>query len=238
MASPDVELTGNVAGAIVASTNMERANVYGLLATILRRPLSPATLRALRQPDLLECLRDAGADPGENFGRLPEDELLHDLAVDYTQLFHGPRGHVSAYESVQRGRDGGSLNGPAARLVRQSLDTNGFELNEECNELPDHIAVELEMMSALLSREAGAWRKTDTVAALRCRGEQRTFFDSHLGSWGQEFGRQIQEKAETVFYRVAGKLLADFIGLERSELHSSSEDSVAFRDEETSQQGS
>jgi putative dimethyl sulfoxide reductase chaperone len=203
---------------------VERANLYGLLAEIWRGPLSLVTLRALREPDFLSSLHNAGADPGDAFRQQPEDELLEALAVDYTQLFDGPRGHMPPYESVQRARDGGELNGEAAAHIRGFLADRGFRLTEQRDNLPDHIAVELEIMAALLQLEADAWRAGDREAVQQCRDDQRAFFVAHPGGWGPEFGRRIEARAETTFYQAVGRLLTGFLEVEASELSGSGAD--------------
>jgi TorA maturation chaperone TorD len=213
----------------------ERSDLYCFLSRVFRAPLSASMLRKIRSKTFMEALSAAGVTLDSGFVAGTEASLLEALAVDFTYLFHGPGGHIAPYESVQTARDGGELNGPAATAVRHAIETSGFHVDPEARQLPDHIAVELEIMSALLRREADAWREIDRVEVLRCRDDQRSFFISHLGVWGQEFGRRIQEKAETSFYRAVGKLLADFIELEASEFRRPSEESAVFTCEEATQ---
>lgn len=209
---------GKGIGEDAASTAMQRAGLYGLLATIFRGPMSSETLGALRAPTVLGAFRAADADPGADFTGAQADRLMHDLAVDYTQLFHGPRGHMPPYESVQRGGiDGGSLAGPAAARVRRFLAERGFALDDNGGELPDHVAVELEIMRDLIGQESSAWRQDDAAAALRCRVHQGAFLEQHLGVWAPDLGRRVQRQAETSFYWAAGKLLAEFLELELAE---------------------
>jgi TorA maturation chaperone TorD len=202
----------------MARTAGERGNVYALLAVILRRPISPATLRTIRLPAFAQALSQAGVELGEDFAAAAEDQLLERLVIDFTQLFHGPRGHVPPFESVQTGGRGESLNARAASRVRRFFESAGFEFNDACGELSDHIGVELEFMAELTHREADAWETDDVAALSRCLEDQRDFLKKHLGAWGPELGRSIRDKAQSRLYRGIGQLLAAFLESERVEV--------------------
>jgi TorA maturation chaperone TorD len=191
----------------------QRAGVYELLASLFHRPLSDEILRGLRAPPLLGALAAAGVDLDREFLERPETTLQDELAVDFTQLFHGPRGHVVPYESVQTGSEGAGLDGPAASAVRQFLGSEGLELG--VYELPDHVAVELALMAALAKAEAHAWNAEDPGEAERLRSRQRDFMTAHLGRWAPRFARAVAAKATTNFYREMAWLLADFVEAER-----------------------
>lgn len=197
-----------------------RACIYEWLATVLRRPLPRSALRQLRRPPVAEALRNMEFDPGCDFRQRPEDDLLDDLAVDYTQIFDGPRAHIPPYESIQGIRNESALNGQSATRVRSFVAGNGLLLKETYRQLPDHISVELDIMSALLRTEADAWQRMDGDEAFQQRARQRAFFEAHLGQWGSNFGRKIEAKADTQFYKAVGGLLSDFLELEKSELWS------------------
>jgi len=194
-----------------------RAGVYDLLATLFREPLPAATLRSLRDPTMLQGLTEAGMMLDEAFcngDSGDEARLREDLAVDYTQLFHGPRNHHPPYESVQTGGEEGELNGHATREARQFFDTAGLVFDDQCSELPDHLSVELACMAELAKREAAGREMGDAEQVERRVEEQRTFLDRHLGRWAPAFGRIVADRAETNFYRQAGRLLAGFVETE------------------------
>jgi len=193
-----------------------RMCIYEWLATVLRQPLPRSALRQLRQPLMAEALQNIGADLGSDFSQRPEDDLLNDLAVDYTQIFDGPRAHIPPYESIQGVCGEGALNGQAATGVRRFVEDNGLQFKEACRLLPDHISVELDIMSVLLRLEADAWQRMDGGEALQQRARQREFIEAHIGRWGPQFGRKITQKAGTRFYHAVGGLLSDFLELEKS----------------------
>jgi len=191
-----------------------RAGVYDLLATLYREPLTTTTLRSLRDPAMLQGLREANVVLDEAFCNADEAQLQDALAVDYTQLFHGPRNHYPAYESVQTGGEEGELNGHATRQARNFFDTAGLVFDEQCRELPDHLSVELACMAELARREGAAREIGDAVQVERRVGEQTTFLEQHLGRWAPAFGRIVADRAQTNFYRQAGRLLAEFVETE------------------------
>lgn len=191
--------------------------VYGFLATVFRCPLTASSLGAIRSPEFVAALADAGVVLDDAFAASPDMTLLDQLAIDYTQLFHGPNGHISPYESVRTAGDGGELNGPAARSVRDCFETSGFAFNPNCGEFPDHIAVELEFMAEMIRREAAAEQCGDATAR-RCRTLRREFFDSHIGTWGREFGEAVSRQAKTCFYGELGRLLVDTLELDGAAL--------------------
>jgi TorA maturation chaperone TorD len=167
---------------------------------------------------------------GAGFFSASEDDLLDELAIDFTQLFHGPRDHIVSNESVQTGTDGGTLNGQATRRVHDFMDENDISLNEDCRELPDHISVEFEVMAELLHREAKALDQRQRDAAGYWERRQREFFDHHLGLWGPRFGKMVAERAGTAFYRELGGLMTNFLEDERSLLCQRLEDEAKSKE--------
>jgi TorA maturation chaperone TorD len=196
----------------------ERGDLYGFLATLFRAPLNAASLRGIRSPSFLDALATAGVDLNHSFTRQAEEPLVATLAIDFTQLFHGPRGHIAPYESVQTGIDGGELNGSAAAKVAAFLEGAGLTVDREARQLPDHISIELEVMADLARREAKGWEADDGPAVRTCLHQQRDFLVSHLGRWGPEFCRKVQDKAQTAFYGQIASLLGDLLDSEADEL--------------------
>lgn len=193
----------------------ERGHVYALLAAVLRRPLDARRLERLRAPEMLAAFRAAGVDPGEDFAEEDAARLLDRLAVDYTQLFHGPEVRIAPYESIQTG-DGPDLMGRSAHAVRRFMGEVGYVVLPDSGELPDHISVELAFMAELIRREAEAAEEGDTAMAARAAALQRRFLAEHLGHWAVPFARKVQARAQTRFYAAMAELLAEFITAERA----------------------
>ncbi len=196
----------------------ERSDLYRFLSKVLRAPLSARMLRKIRSKAFMEALSTAGVTLDSEFVGGAEASLLDALAVDFTFLFHGPGGHIAPYESVQTARDGGELNGRAAKAVRHAIETSGFYVNPEARQLPDHISVELEFMAELAREESSAWARGDMATARDSVVRQSEFVKNHLQEWVPEFCRKVRERAASQFYSEIAGLLADLVKRERAEL--------------------
>lgn len=201
---------------VVDTTAAERGHVYALLSAVFRRPLDARRIEALRAPDMLAAFRAAGVDPGEDFDREDAAILLDRLAIDYTQLFHGPEGRIAPYESIQTG-DGSDLMGPSAHAVRRFMAEVGYAVPPESGELPDHISVELAFMAELIRREAEAGEGGDTATVARASALRRRFLAEHIGHWAVPFARKVKARAATKFYSGMADLLEGIITAERAE---------------------
>lgn len=103
------------------------------------------------------------------------------------------------YESVYLDPDG-EARGALAAEVQAAYARSGLQTSPALNELPDHVAVELEFLSFLCGREADALERGDLAAAAQGRREQRAFMDEHLARWFPAFARTVVEQAEGDFY--------------------------------------
>jgi TorA maturation chaperone TorD len=202
-----------VSGA-AAITAAARAHVYDLLATVFRRPLDARRLELLRAPEMLAAMSAAAIDPGQGFITGDREALLDRLAIDYTQLFHGPVERISPYECIQIG-DGEDLMGAAADQVRRFMAEVGFSVPPETGELPDHISVELAFMAELSRREAEALEAGDPKTAEFAASLQRRFLAAHLGRWAERFARKVCDRSTTPFYAAMAELLSGYIADER-----------------------
>lgn len=196
---------------LVDTDAAERGHVYGLLSAVFRRPLDADMLRRLKAPEMLAALAAAGVDIGGEIDDADEKSVLDRLAIDFTQLFHGPVGRIAPYESVLLGDGDRELMGPAAQRVRVFMAEIGFEVAPESGELPDHISVELALMAELARREAEAQANGDAERERLCVEIQDRFLAEHLGRWAGPLGKRVREKAETAFYREFAGLLAGFV---------------------------
>ncbi len=206
-AAPDIEASAGTA----AGTAKERSGLYGFLAEVFRAEPTPDLLRRIKDNGFLETLTAAGAHLGGEFPQRPEDELLEDLAVEYTRLFLGPGKHVQPYAAIYLGGAGASLCGPATVWARDFMERAGFTLTPEHHGLPDHVSVELEFMAGMAEREARAIEDSDIEAAAQCRRIQKEFLQDHLGRWLPEFCGRAAEHAELTFYREMARLAGRFI---------------------------
>lgn len=155
-------------------------------------------------------LARAAARLGAAFGAQPVDELL----VDYARLFLGPVGtRAQPYGSVWL-EDRGDVMGESTTALLAYYEEAGFEVDEAFRDLPDHVAVELEFLYALLFREAEAAVRGDgdvlrSVSVLRQR-----FLADRLGAWIPRFTAAVRSGAETAFYRELAGITERFIAQE------------------------
>jgi TorA maturation chaperone TorD len=198
-----------------AITAAERGHVYDLLSTVFRRPLDARRLERLRAPEMLAAMSAASIDPGDDFVGGDSKTVLDRLAIDYTQLFHGPMDRIAPYESIQLGNGDELMGAPAGEVCRFMAEV-GFAVAPETGELPDHISVELAFMGELAHREAAAFATDDHETAELAASLQSRFLAAHLGRWTEHFARKVMDRAATRFYAAVAELLAGFIAEERA----------------------
>lgn len=191
-----------------------RSNIYGLLAMLYRQEPTRDLLKRVRGPQFLEVLSQWGGELDDDFMTRPEDDLLEEMAVEYTRLFLGPGKHISPHESVHHEREDGQwgqLWGASTVEVRKFIEGTGLRYETEYRGLPDHISVELELLEALTRREEEAWAKDDEEGAGRCLDMERRFLDEHLIRWVVPFCDKVIAAAELSFYRTLASLTKKFI---------------------------
>jgi TorA maturation chaperone TorD len=200
----------------------QRSNVYGLLATVYRQEVTSDLLHRIKDPQFLGVLSDLGIQLGDDFFQKNEEELLEDMAVEYTRLFLGPGKHISPHESVHHQRDDtqqGQLWGESTVEVKKFIESSGLDYRSEYRGLPDHISVELEFMQQVTLREEQAWREDDRDGALYCLKIEKEFIEEHLIRWIPIFCEKVIREAELPFYREMAALARDFMESEKGEMN-------------------
>ncbi len=201
----------------LARTAIEVSNLYGFLAAVFREEVSEHFLAQLRSPELRQTLTDAGITLDDSLLRGPDQEVLRDLAVEFTALFLGPGEHISPHESVHLPQ-GGNLWGAETVMVRKFVNALGFKYAEEFSGMPDHISVELELMAELARREGVAWEQGDTDGAANSLSYQSQFMAEHLAKWVPTFCSKVMDIAGLSFYRDMARLTVDFLESERTDI--------------------
>jgi TorA maturation chaperone TorD len=171
---------------------------------------------------VFDSMRDAAVnvDPAlaegvEALGAAFAATPLQDLQVDYTALFLSPSGAaVMPYESFWLG---GKDPAQAQRIhaqVGRFYAQAGFEIDAEFHDLPDHIAAELELLFALIFREARARSVGDPADELAATELRLRFLRSHLGRWVAPFAEAVKAEADTDFYRTLADVTERFVTAE------------------------
>ena len=189
---------------------LARSNLYGLLSRVTGTEIDQEFLAALRQPGVLEALREAGADLAPVVGTVADALLLEQLATAYSFLFLLT---VNPHESVQCGE--GQLWGNRTVAAAAFLDEAGLAVPGERSLLPDHISMELAVMQRLSADEAASLAAADLVRAGELQALQQRYLKEHLGRWGVTFFGASAKAANHEFYRQLSQVGFAFL---RSEL--------------------
>ena len=199
----------------------QRSNVYGLLATVYRQEVTSGLLQQIKGPQFLGVLSNLGIQLGDDFFHKNEEELLEDMAVEYTRILLGPGKHISPHESVHHQRDDtqqGQLWGESTVEIKKFIESSGLDYRSEYRGLPDHISVELEFMQQVTLREEQAWREEVKDGALYCLRIEKKFVEKHLIRWIPIFCEKVIREAELPFYREMAALTKNFVEFEKGEI--------------------
>lgn len=155
------------------------------------------------------CSKSADPSLASIVRNIPPIDNLEVLSVDHSKLFVGPFAllappYGSVYLEGERKIHGDS--------TEDTLNWYGREgLNVKIREVPDHIAIELEFMSFLISKEIEAWESGDKEKANLFLDKQKNFLNAHLGKWIVDFTELVECKAQMLFYKKLAQYTASFI---------------------------
>lgn len=147
---------------------------------------------------------------GEQFSA----EAVEELLLDYTRLFLGPTDILAKpYASVWLSGEN-ALMRDSTMAVLDLYREGGFEIDETFQELPDHIAAELEFLYLLIYRENEARLKSDASALALNSAIRKRFLDEHLAQWVAPFTAAMKAGAQSAFYQELAALTEHFVALE------------------------
>lgn len=196
-----------------------RRNLYRFFSRFFQQEIDEEFFSQLRNVEFpLDREENALTEFQEALQRLNEyfeydaGESLEDLAVDYAKTFLGAgnaQGKAAfPYESVYTSPKHMMMQ-EAWNQVCEIYDAKGIARSEAAGDLlEDHIAMELEFMAYLCDETS---QYTETLSGLE---EQREFLNRHLLNWVPEFCLDIEETADTEFYRMVGQLTSGFLQLD------------------------
>lgn len=198
------------------------SSIYLLLAAVFRDVASADLINALRTPEVLGAFAKLGCRFEDDFLNPPVDEMFVErLALDYTQLFIGPKEFISPHESIFHERDDddwGKLWGADTARVKKFMESAGIEFAPDYGGIPDHISIELEFLGKVTEKNEEAQENDSPTDALYFLKMKKLFLDEHLGQWVKPFCDKARAKAESSFYRAMIGLLAEFIAMEHGEI--------------------
>ena len=172
-----------------------RASVYAFLASVFHSLPTEDSVRAVREM--------AGGLEIED----PGPFVLNDLEREYKDLFVVPNPrYVAPYESVFRDSwsnpvEGGApirglLMGDSSLAVRRCYDEAGVA---PADELPDHVATELQFMAWLWALQANP-ESGDMAAIADLRSRFRA---DHVARWIADLRERVAERDRLGFYAAA-----------------------------------
>ena len=178
-----------------AAAARARASVYAFLASVFHSLPTEDSVRAVREM--------AGGLEIED----PGPFVLNDLEREYMDLFVVPNPrYVAPYESVFRDSwsnpvEGGApirglLMGDSSLAVRRCYDEAGVA---PADELPDHVATELQFMAWLWALQA-APESGDVAAVAELRSRFRA---DHVARWIADLRGRVAERDRLGFYAAA-----------------------------------
>lgn len=185
--------------------------VYNLLSRVFMGEVDAQFLRQLRTGCFYESLKDAGIDFGHGFLNQPEEGLLEDLGVEYCRLFITGQ---PPYESVYLE---GRYCGESMVEIKNFYQRCGMSVKDE-KIMPDHIGLELELMSYLKQRQSEAQEQNNHEGVLKWMGLSREFMSAHPCKWANEFFILVEQEAQHPFYKQMAKLGKRLMEIEMNEV--------------------
>ncbi len=147
-------------------------------------------------------------------GKAYAKKTIQELLVDYTRLFLGPVSpRASPYGSSWLAGEPGLMQ-ETTLAVSALYEEAGFEVGDGVQDLPDHVAIELEFLYVLIFRENNAAQQGNAEELTRAKTLARRLLAEHLGNWVTPFTQAIVTGAETDFYRCLAELTRKFLSNE------------------------
>jgi TorA maturation chaperone TorD len=185
------------------SRHGSRRDYYKLLADCYYPP-DAGLCELLRGLD-----RSKGTPYAEIANKAPMASELESLRIDYARLFLGPYElFAPPYGSVYL-EDPTRVMGESTINARNTYAKEG--LHVLIKETPDHIAIELEFMHYLVSKQIESSLHDDSDNASAYLAKQKEFLETHLSVWVPEFVDRMTANAETAFYRELAHCTGTFV---------------------------
>ncbi|AZG71543.1 molecular chaperone [Shewanella livingstonensis] len=188
-------------GRQVSENDQLRADIYQLLAALLRRQPSAELLTFLAG---LEVEAEDGNTMSQAWNALKlaaQNSDTNILEDEYFAIFLGVgSGEIMPYGSWFM--TGSLMDKPLAAL-RSDLMQLGFEREENVKEPEDHVAALCEVMGCLIL-EAPGYR-------------QLAFYQRHIGSWILRFCDNLAKTPSAIFYQSVAQLAKAFFIAEANE---------------------
>lgn len=192
----------SIAATQTSEVDRLRVNIYRLLARALSSPPKQHVLDAFAR------LEGDDTDLGHAFADLAmraSGATVQSAAEEYQELFIGiGRGELVPYGSYYLT---GFLNEKPLARLRNDMAALGIERSPGVMEPEDHAGALMDMMAGLID---------GTFGRPRSLGQQRDFFDRHIGPWLAYFFRDLAGAGKADLYRPIGRIGQLFLELEEA----------------------
>ncbi len=181
--------------------SLQRGDCFKLLAACFYEPDKQLFLDE-KLGDKLEQLLDGLAPNCAPSARLMKNALKdleqEKLSIDHAALFVGPFELTAApYGSVYMENKRAVMGESTVNAARHYQDAG---LSVDIKEPADHIAIELEFMYYLCSKEATAVNDNQLEDAHKLRKQQLDFYHKALRPWAKNFCEAIRAATHNCFY--------------------------------------
>jgi len=205
-----------------------RATAYSVISLALQYPVEEVAdllLGGWAREALSSCLpglRELGYGSVEELRRLVDalssDWDASDLRREYTRLFISshPRLPCPPYESVYVSEEREVMSEQVSEILG-ILRGWGLGLSDSFRDLPEHIAVELELAAYLLEQMKLAIQEGDPDEAERAERDLRRLV-THLTRWVPEFAGCVRAESKVEFYKIVVSSMEAFVRDESASL--------------------
>lgn len=160
-----------------------------------------------------EYLKPLSEKASAHASKLYENYITDDnqkLLIDYTTIFMGLSGAIAyPYSSVYFGEK--SLMNATTEWVLKFYNDTGIRYDEELQDMPDNIVVELEFLYYLNFNLAKALDEGDSETAKNMFDREVRFYREHFAIWVPKFCNSITDEPINPFYTELANCLNHFI---------------------------
>lgn len=187
-------------GSVELDQDGMRADLYGLLASLLSSPPSADLLKLIGELEVDTTAQSDLAFAWKLLVVAAGEANVDEVDDEYHALFIGlGRGEIVPFGSWYL--TGYLMDRPLVYL-RRDLAELGIERQDGVHEPEDHAAILCESMRVIIT--------ADDINTER----QRRFHQAHMGTWMQVFFKELQQAESACFYVAVGRLGEAFMQFE------------------------
>ena len=184
-----------------------RAKMYRLLAGVFAEEPDAAFLAALRAPQAMQALAEAGLRFDADFTEGGVEALVEPLSAEYATMFVASGG----FPPVESVRLTGRYYQAPHFAVQEEYRRCGFQVRKGRHHVfDDQLGVELSFVAELLERALAVLQRNGAPGYRRIERDVKRFWALHLGRWVRGYAGLVARATEHSFYREMAKLLGAF----------------------------